>query len=521
MTAPREDAKTILWVDDEIDLLSAHVIFLRERGYNVKEESNGDDAIETVKKGGIDLVLLDEMMPGRDGLSTLEGIKDINPNLPVIMVTKSEEEHLMNEAIGKKIDDYLTKPVNLSQILSAVKRILERQKLTEDSLTRQFVSEFSRINLRLAGPMDWSDWLEIHIKLSEIDLEMERIRDVGLRQSLKDLKKQGAAEFGRFVTKNYESWVNDGGGPPMSLDVVKNHVAPLLKDGIQTFFIVIDCMRLDQWLMIEPVLAEYFDIKRDYYCSILPTATPFSRNAIFAGEFPETVAELNRELWANASSETSRNRNERQLLDRNLAKLGLKMKGDPKYVKVLDYEEGQNIARKIKTYSSVPLLSIVYNFVDIMIHGRSESDILQEIAPNEAAFRSLVKSWFGYSHLFDMLKKLSTLDCAIVITTDHGSVIGTRGSMAYGKKDTSTNLRYKYGDNLNCDPKQAWLIKDPKKLRLPTWGLATTYIIALEDYYFVYPTKYSEYKRHYRDSFQHGGISPDEMILPVSTLRPK
>jgi len=517
----KDDAKTILWVDDEIDLLSAHSIFLRERGYNVIEAANGDDAIEIVRKNAVDLVLLDEMMPGRDGLSTLEAIKDINANLPVIMVTKSEEEHLMDEAIGKKIDDYLTKPVNLSQILSAVKRILERQKLTEDSLTKEFVSEFSRINLKLTGPLEWQDWLDIHIKLSEIDLEMESIRDVGLRQSLKDLKKQSSSEFARFIFNNYERWLKSGDGPPLSVDVVKNHVAPFLKDGIQTFFIVIDCMRLDQWLMIEPVLAEYFNIRKEYYCSILPTATPFSRNAIFAGEFPDKVAELNPDLWSNASSETSRNRNERQLLDRNLAKMGLKFKSDPKYVKVLDYAEGQNLAKKIKTFSSVPLLSIVYNFVDIMIHGRSESDILQEIAPNEAAFRSLVKSWFEHSHLFEMLKTLSGMDCAVVITTDHGSVIGTRGAIAYGKKDTSANLRYKYGDNLNCDPKQAWLIKEPKRLHLPIWSLATTYIIALEDYYFVYPTKYSEYKRHYRDSFQHGGISPDEMILPISILRPR
>ena len=516
-----ESEKTILWVDDEIDLLSAHVIYLRERGYKVLEATNGDDAVEMVKNEIIDLVLLDEMMPGRDGLSTLEGIKDINPLLPVIMVTKSEEEHLMDEAIGKKIDDYLTKPVNLSQILSAIKKILDKQRLTESALTREFVMEFSNINQKLSGPLDWKDWIDIHVKLSAIDLELERFRDVGLKQSLKDLKKQSASEFGRYIVQNYPQWIKDQNGPPFSADVVKDHVVPLLKKGIQTFFIVIDCMRLDQWLMIEPVLAEYFNIKKEYYYSLLPTATPFSRNAIFAGEFPDEVARLNSDLWRKSSNEASRNRYERQLLDRNLALQGLKLKSEPKYVKVLDIEEGQNVAKKIKSYSSVPLLSIVYNFVDKMIHGRSESDILREIAPNEAAFRSLVKSWFEHSHLLDMLKTLSSWDCAVVITTDHGSVIGTRGAIAYGKRDTSTNLRYKYGDNLNCDPKQAWLVKNPGSLRLPVWGLGTSYIIALEDYYFVYPTNYSEYKRYYLNSFQHGGISPDEMILPVAVLRPK
>jgi len=517
----KEDAKTILWVDDEIDLLSAHIIFLRDKGYNLITASNGDDAVEIVAKGGIDLVLLDEMMPGRDGLSTLEGIKDTNSLLPVIMVTKSEEEHLMNEAIGKKIDDYLTKPVNLSQVLSAIKRILERQKLTENTLTREFVQDFSRINMQLSGPLQWQDWIDIHIRLSEIDLELEKFRDVGLRQSHQDLKKVASAEFGAYVTKNYKRWLQSADAPPFSVNVVENHVAPILKEGKQAFFIVVDCMRLDQWLMIEPILGEYFNIKKNYYYSILPTATPFSRNSIFAGEFPDTVAKLYPDLWDRDSNEASRNRHERQLLDRQLTKLGLKLKGEPKYVKVLDFEEGQNLAKKINSYLSAPLVSVVYNFVDILVHGRSESEILQEVAPNEAAFRSLMRSWFEHSHMFDMLRKLAEWDCEIVITTDHGSVIGTRGALAYGKRDTSTNLRYKYGDNLNCDPKQAWLIKEPKSLRLPTWGLATTYIIALEDYYFVYPTNYSEYKRQYQNSFQHGGISLDEIILPVITLKPK
>jgi DNA-binding response OmpR family regulator len=517
----RDESKTILWVDDEIDLLSAHIIFLKDRGYNLIEASNGDDALEIVSKGGIDLVLIDEMMPGRDGLSTLEGIKDINAHLPVIMVTKSEEEHLMNEAIGKKIDDYLTKPVNLSQVLSAIKRILERQKLTENTLTREFVQDFARINMQLSGPLQWQDWIDMHLKLSEIDLELERFRDVGLKQSHQDLRKQASAEFGAFVVKNYSSWVRTTDRPPLSVNVVEKHVAPLLKEGTQTFFIVVDCMRLDQWLMIEPILNQYFNIKKDYYYSILPTATPFSRNSIFAGEFPDAVAKLYPDVWDRGSNEASRNRHERQLLDRQLSKLGIGLRSESKYVKVLDFEEGQNLARKINSYSSTPLLSVVYNFVDILVHGRSESEILQEVAPNEAAFRSLMRSWFEYSHMFEMLRKLSQWDCAVVITTDHGSVIGTRGTLAYGKKDTSTNLRYKYGDNLNCDPKQAWLIKEPKELHLPTWGLATTYIIALEDYYFVYPTKYSEYKRQYQNSFQHGGISLDEVILPVITLKPK
>lgn len=512
--------KVILWVDDEIDQLKAHIIFLEERGLKVETAANGDDAIDRVKNEQFDLVLLDEMMPGRDGLSTLVELKDVNPNLPVVMVTKSEEERLMEQAIGQKIDDYLTKPVNPSQVLSVVKRILDKKRILEDHLTQQFVGEFNRINGSLMGPLDWQEWIDIHVKLSAMDLELENFRDVGLRQSYQDLKRQCNAEFAYYVFKNYAGWIKKR-GPDLSVDIVKKYLVPQLNRGKQTFFIVIDCMRLDQWLMIEPVLAEYFNVSKDYYYSILPTATPFSRNSIFSGEYPDKVADLYPESWKINSSEFSRNRNERQLLDRQLQMLNVQLQGEAKYVKVLDLAEGQNLARKIKSYSGTPLLSAVYNFVDILAHGRSESEILQEIAPTEAAFRSLMKSWFVHSYLFELLQSLASWDCTIVVTTDHGSVLGTRGAIVYGKKDTSSNLRYKYGDNLNCDPKQTFLIKNPKEFRLPVWGLATTYLLAREDYYFVYPTHYSEYRRQYRNSFQHGGISMDEMILPVITLKPR
>jgi CheY-like chemotaxis protein len=512
--------RTILWVDDEIDQLKAYIIFLEERGFKVVTASNGADAIEAVKTRPLDLLLLDEMMPGRDGLSTLMEIKEINPQLPVIMVTKSEEERLMDQAIGRKIDDYLTKPVNPSQILSAVKKILDKRRLLEEHLTQQFIAEFNRMNMLLSGPLSWQDWVDIHVRQSEMGLELEGFRDVGLKQSHLDQRHQFNAEFAPFYERNYLSWLN-GGGPILSVDVVKKFVAPHIRTDHQVVFIVIDCMRLDQWLMIEPLIAEYFNVKRDYYYSIIPTATPFSRNAIFAGEYPDKVAELFPELWTTNSNDYSRNRNERQLLDRQIQKLGIKLESEAKYIKILDFEEGQNLAKKIKTLASTPLLSLVYNFVDILAHGRSESEILQEIAPDEAAFRSLMKSWFEHSHLFEMLRKLAKSKCTIVITTDHGSVLGTRGAIVYGKKDTSTNLRYKYGDNLNCDPKQTFLIKKPKEYRLPIWGLATTYVIAREDYYFVYPTNLSEYRRQYRNSFQHGGISLDEVILPVVTLQTK
>lgn len=512
--------RIILWVDDEIDLLKAHIIFLEEHGYKVVTAANGDDAIDKAANEPFDLVLLDEMMPGRDGLSTLIELKNIAPNLPVIMVTKSEEEQLMEQAIGKKIDDYLTKPVNPSQLLSAVKKILDKKRIIKDHIMQEFVTEFNRINTMLMGPMDWQDWINIYVKLSRMDIELENYRDIGLGQSLQDQKRQCNAEFADYVFKNYLNWIK-GEGPSLSVDIVNKYLVPHIKSKKKVVFVVIDCMRLDQWFIIEPILAEYFNIQNEYYYSILPTATPFSRNAIFSGEYPDVVAKLYPDAWITNSPEHSRNRNERQLLERQLSKLSIKLDGEMRYVKVLDLDEGQNLAKKIKTYSKNPLLSVVYNFVDILAHGRSESEILQEIAPNEVAFRSLMKSWFIHSHLFDLLKSLSKMDCTVIITTDHGAVMGTRGAIVYGKKDASSNLRYKYGDNLNCDPKQTYLIKNPKDYHLPMWGLATTYLFAREDYYFVYPTHYSEYRRQYRNSFQHGGISMDEMILPVVTLNPK
>jgi len=518
----KEELKNILWVDDEIDKLKSHIIFLEERGYKVTPATNGDDALTLIGKKIFDLVLLDEMMPGKDGLTTLEEIKEKNPHLPVIMVTKSEEENLMDQAIGQKIDDYLTKPVNPSQILSVAKRLLEKKRIREEHLSKKYVEDFNQIRATLSGPLTWREWIEIHRVLSEWDLEMEDFKDLGLTETHFTQKRECNLEFGRFVEKNYLSWIEKKDSPVLSVDIVSKYLCPLLLEKKPVFFIVVDCMRLDQYLYIEPILNEYFNLKREYYYSILPTATPYSRNALFSGLFPGEIAQFYSDLWkAGTTDDSSRNRYERQLLDAQLKRLKLTFKTEPKYVKVLDIAEGDNLARKISSYRNSSLLSIVYNFVDILAHGRSESEILKEIAPDEAAFRSLMRSWFLHSSLFEVLKYLSRQECNILLTTDHGSVLGTRGTVAHGRKDTSTNLRYKYGDNLNCDQKDAMLIKEPKRYKLPVYTMSTTYIIAKGDYYFVYPTRQSEYERQYKNSFQHGGISLEEMILPIAILRPK
>ncbi len=517
------DAKVILWVDDEIDHLESHMIFLRERGYTVSGATSGDEAIELISHNRYDLVLLDEMMTGRDGLSTLEEIKHIAPNLPVVMVTKSEEEDLMEQAIGKKIDDYLTKPVNPSQVLSVIKRHLHSSRIQTEHLSRRYAADIAQLQQKLDGPMDWPDWIDVHLKLSQWGLEIDRFRNLGLDEIHREHQRQWSAEFGKYVEKNYVDWVNDAEGrPPLSTDVVGRWLAPHLKAGRQVFFFVVDCMSLDQWLHIEPQVAEYFNIQRDHYFSILPTATPFSRNAIFSGLFADDVQRLHPELWQIGSKdEYSRNRLERQLLDEQLARLGIRLKPEAKYVKVLDQDEGDRLAKKIGSYSSIPLLSVVYNFVDNLAHGRSESELLRELAPNQGAFRDLMKTWFTNSSWFKVLRYLSRQDCVVVVTSDHGNILGMRGTVARARKDSSTNLRYKYGDNLNGEPKDAVIIRKPEEYRLPTFTISTSYLIAKEDFFFVYPTQFNEYQRRFAGTFQHGGISLPEMVLPVATLEPK
>ncbi len=519
--AQAQDSRRILWVDDEIEQLQAHIIFLREKGFDVTPVSSGDDAVQEVQGKPFDLVLLDEMMPGKDGLTTLEEIKDLRPNLPVVMVTKSEEEDLMERAIGRKISDYLTKPVNPSQILLVIKRLLDTKRIRDDHITRDYVQAFNRMNQRLFSPMDWSDWVDCYRQLATWEVELSEMRSTELTQTHAGQKKEWNAEFSKYIEKNYAEWVRSEDRPPLSPDVVKKFVVPHLKKNIRTFFIVIDCMRLDQWMTVQPIIEEYFDVDLDYYMSILPTATPFARNAIFLGDFPDKMFELYPDLWRRSADESSLNKDESDLMKMQLDRERVKLDNEPMYAKILDASDGAALARRLSTFQHTPLVSMVFNFVDMLVHGRSESEILKELAPNEQAFRSVMRSWFEHSSLLEILRYLSTIDCRVVITTDHGAVIAGRSTLVKGKREASTNLRYKYGDNLACNTKEVVLVKNPEMYRLPRFSISTTYIFAREDFYFVYPTQYHHYESKYADTFQHGGISLDEMILPVATLRPK
>jgi CheY-like chemotaxis protein len=519
--ASKEEGRRILWVDDEINQLQAHIIFLQEKGFVVTPVPSGDDAISAVRNDDFDLVLLDEMMPGRDGLSTLEELKEIRPSLPVVMVTKNEEENLMEQAIGRKISDYLTKPVNPSQILLVIKRLFDAKRIRGDQLTLDYVQAFNRLNQRMFGPMDWVDWIDAYKQIATWEIEISQYRDIGLAQTHAGQKREWNAEFAKYIEKNYPRWLTSKDRPALSADIIDRYVLPHIREGRRVFFIVIDCMRLDQWMNLQPIIEEYFSIDQDYYFSILPTATPFARNAIFLGDFPDRLLELYPDLWRRPDEESSLNKNEPELLNVQLKKKKVRLDTEPVYAKVLEASEGENLARKISTYQHAKLMAMVFNFIDILAHGRSESDILQELAPNEDAFRSVTKSWFEHSSLLEILKYLATIDCRVVITADHGAVIARRATLVKGKREASTNLRYKYGDNLNCNTKEVVFVKNPENYRLPRFGIATTYIFAREDYYFIYPTQYHRYESKYADTFQHGGISMDEMILPIATLIPK
>lgn len=515
--------KKVLWVDDEIDLLKSHIIYLEEKGYDVTPATNGDDALDLIQRENFDVALLDEMMPGRDGLSTLLAMKEIRPNLPAIMITKNEEESLMNQAIGSKIDDYLTKPVNPSQILLALKKITEGRKLSEQKISQDYVSEFNRISAAVQMGMGWSEWADLHLKLSGWEIDIGKHSDTALMQSLTELRAGANVEFARFVEKNYIEWVNGGDGPPLTPGIAGEYIIPALKAGKNVLFIVVDCMKLDQWLAIEDLLGMYFHISRDYYYSILPTATPYSRNALFAGMFPADIERRFNDIWLKGEEdETSSNRYERQLLDSQLVRAGMELKRESKYFKLINPEEGKNLERRISSLFDSPLVSLVVDFVDMLTHGRATSDVIMEMVPNEAAYRSVVRSWFEHSPLYTILKAYSgQKDTVVVMTTDHGAIRAQKGSKVIGDRETSTNLRYKYGKNLKVEPKQAIIVENPAHYKLPRRGLNTCYIIAKEDYFFLYPNNYNRYFKLFRGSLQHGGVSLEEMILPIYILEGK
>ena len=514
----------ILWVDDEVELLKSQIMFLEQKGYEVETVSNGEDALDIIRSSPPDIVLLDEQMPGKRGIETFTEIRGISANLPVVMVTKSEEEDLMAQAIGQQVNDYIVKPVNPNQIISVCKKILEGSKIRHQQTAQDFVSRFRELEQRRSNLFEWTDWVETYKELIIWESRLAETGEEGLAGLLDELKKQWRRDFSLYIADRYLDWPSAPRNqrPPLSVDVVKEFLLPVAKQSESAIFIIVDCLRMDQWFHIQPLITELFDIDIETYISILPTATPYARNAIFSGLFPSEIIEKHPQYWqVGSDDEGSLNRYEHELFGEQLKRLHYTDKGSSRYEKVFTKEEGARLVKKMPSLMQGGITALVFNFVDILTHGRSESEILLEIAPNEQAYKELILSWFRHSSLYGVLQEASRCGVPVVLTSDHGSVHCNRPVTVYAKRDASTNLRYKFGDNINSEENVTFIVKDAKRAKLPYLGMNVNYMFALEDYYFVYPTKLREYQSRYYGSFLHGGISPEEMILPVAIMKPK
>jgi len=526
-----DNNKTILWIDDEIELLKPHIILLKQRGYNVDTCSNGADAIELVKQNNYKLIFLDEMMIGMTGLETLAAIKNYDPSIPVVMATKNEEESLMEEAIGRKINDYLTKPINPTQVLLTCKKFLDRDRINKDVFTQDYISGFAQLSAQLFQQQDWNSWDMIYRKLVNWSLEIDKLGDEGLKETLQGKWNECNQEFSRFAADNYQKWLNhpanqrDNENPIMSPHILDNYLLPILKQHSKhIYFIVIDCLRYDQWLVIQEILSPFFSFKANLYCSILPTATPYARNSIFAGLYPIDIKKHYPQFWQVSpnSEEHKQNAFEKDLFQAYLDRKKMDHKKSMAFIKIFDADFGKKIEREFEKYMKNSLNAIVVNAVDMMSHSRSDFAILKEIVPDETAYRQLTRSWFSHSSLFSIMKQIAQQkDAKVIITTDHGAIRCLRGVKVLGDKDTSTNLRYKFGKNVNSDLKYSLQFEEPTDFKLPKYGLTLNNVIAKENYYFVYPTDYHHYLMKFKDSFQHGGISLEEMMIPVVECEPK
>lgn len=515
-----DNPRRILWADDEIELLRSHIRFLEGKGYEVVAVPNGEDALARVKAESFDAVLLDEMMPGMGGVATLQAIKEVDPAMPVVLITKSEEESLMEEAIGRRIDDYLVKPVNPIQVLSTLKRLTEGKRIQTGTFTRDYVGEFNRLQQRRMEPIDRDEWLELYGRVTRLEMELFSIDDVGLRQAHLDMKREMNRDFSKFIESEYPGWMaNPDDRPMLSTDIVSRFVLPNTDEGHTVYLIIIDCMRYDQWLAIQPQVSPLFRIETELYYSVLPSASSYSRNAMFSGLLPIDMARIHPDWWVERGQGGGKNRFEQEFLGAQLEREGKAL--NFKHIKIFDEDGEQALRREIGTYQGIPLVTFVFSFLDQITHGRSESKVLRELAPDESAFRSLLESWFSHSALNEVLKNIANQNATVVLTTDHGAIQARHSSLVHGDRDTSTNLRYKHGANLRCEAKDAIHIKKPEVWGLPDDFLNKNYLLAREDKYFVYPTNFHEYERLYMNSFQHGGVSMEEVILPCVILKPR
>jgi DNA-binding response OmpR family regulator len=529
----------LLWADDEMELLRAHLLFLEKKGYEVVTVTNGTDAIEECRQRTFDLVLLDEMMPGLSGLETLQRIKEVTPQTPVVMVTKSEEEDIMNQAIGQQIADYLIKPVNPNQILLTLKKNIHRREIVTETVQTGYQQQFQQIAMQIMDCRTWSDWVDIYKRLVRWELELSAT-DSQMTEMLQMQKEEANRGFAKYIKQNYLEWVTPtpsqkegklsnvrpplpsrgaGGEPTLSPDIFKTSVFPLLNEGEKVFLLVLANFRYDQWKMLEREIGDQFEIDEDLYCSILPTATQYARNAIFSGLMPDQIAHMFPDLWVDEDEEEGKNLNEAPLIQTQLERY--RRRNTFSYSKINTSQDAERFMQQFSNLGRNDLNVVVFNFIDMLSHARTESKMVRELANNESAYRSITLSWFRHSVISDLFRSLAQTDYRIIVTTDHGSIRATNPVKIIGDRNTNTNLRYKLGKNLSYDSKELFVIRDPHKAQLPSPNLSTSYVFATGDDFFAYPNNYNYYVSYYRNTFQHGGISMEEMIIPLITLKGK
>ncbi|HEX7367587.1 MAG TPA: PglZ domain-containing protein [Pelobium sp.] len=512
----------ILWADDEIDLLKPHILFLNEKGYQIATATNGRDALDVFKTKDFDIVFLDENMPGLTGLETLTEIKTLNPDVPVVMITKSEEEHLMEDAIGFKIDDYLIKPVNPKQILLTIKKLTDNKRLVSEKTSTAYQQDFRNLGMLLNDNLSYQEWVDVYKKLIFWELELEKLDDAGMHEILTMQKAEANMQFSKFIEKNYLDWIkNQDKAPMLSHQLLKKKVFTNLSDQVPTFFILIDNLRYDQWKIINPIITEYFRLEEEEtYFSILPTATQYARNAIFSGLMPSDMEKRFPGLWQNDEDEGGKNLSEEKFLVDNV-KRSVRKEAKVSYHKILNQDQGKDLNENLHSLMGNDLNAIVYNFVDMLSHARTDMQMIKELANDDAAYRSITLAWFEHSPLLELIKRLSQKKCRLIITTDHGTIRVKRPSKVIGDRNTNSNLRYKQGKNLDYNPKEVFLVKNPADAMLPKLHVSSCYIFAKEDTYFVYQNNYNQFVNYFNETFQHGGISMEEIIIPFVTYKNK
>ncbi len=511
----------ILWADDEIDLLKPHVMFLESRGYEVVTVTSGEDALDECETQNFDIIFLDENMPGLNGLQTLEKVKQIDPGVPVVMVTKSEEENIMDEAIGGNIADYLIKPVNPNQILLSIKKHVQSREIRSRKVTSDYQSAFGQLSLEINDSFSWEDWIEVYRKLVHWELDLNE-SDTPMKEVLQMQKTEAQNMFCKFISKNYMSWFDKdcNDKPMLSPDIFKDKVFPLLDQGKKVFLIVVDNLRYDQWREIRKILSEYYAFdSEDLYYSILPTATQYARNAIFSGLMPKQIKEMYPQFWVDEDEEEGKNKFEQELIQTQLDRF--RKKYTFSYHKILNSAQGTKLIDNLQNITHHPLNVVVLNFIDMLSHSRTESKTIRELASDESAYRSLALSWFQHSSTITLFKELAEQDYKIVLTTDHGSIRVKDPVKVVGDRQTNTNLRYKTGKNLAYNRKELYDVAHPEQIQLPTMNISSKYVFAYNHDFIAYPNNYNHYVGYYRDTFQHGGISMEEMLIPLSVLNPK